>query len=117
MREVDYCSGACLAIPAELFRELGGFDARYAPAYYEDADLAFAVRAARRKVYYQPAATIVHFEGQTSGTDETAGVKRHQVVNRGTFAAKWAEALDDASRQRRRCSDSSAIAGRSCACS
>ena len=29
---------------------LGGFDARYAPAYYEDTDLAFAVRAAGRKV-------------------------------------------------------------------
>ena len=42
---------------------------RYAPAYYEDTDLAFAVRAAGRRVYYQPDATIVHFEGQTSGTD------------------------------------------------
>src|SRR5690349_22274388 len=54
LREVDYCSGACVAMPTELFRDLGGFDARYAPAYYEDADLAFAVRAAGRKVYYQP---------------------------------------------------------------
>ena len=93
VREADYCSGACVAIPVELFRELGGFDTRYAPAYYEDADLAFAVRAAGRKVYYQPAATIVHFEGQTSGTDETTGVKRHQVVNRATFADKWSTAL------------------------
>lgn len=93
VREVDYCSGACLAIPTALFRELSGFDTRYAPAYYEDADLAFAVRAAGRKVYYQPFATIMHFEGQTSGTDETTGVKRHQVVNQGTFAAKWPGAL------------------------
>ncbi|MCC6193000.1 MAG: glycosyltransferase [Burkholderiales bacterium] len=92
-REVDYCSGACLAIPADLFREAGSFDARYAPAYYEDADLAFAVRAAGRKVFYQPAATIVHFEGQTSGTDETSGVKRHQVINQGAFAQKWSAAL------------------------
>ncbi len=93
VREADYCSGACLAIPAALFRELGGFDSRYAPAYYEDTDLAFAVRAAGRRVYYQPFATVVHFEGQTSGTDETAGVKRHQVVNQGTFAAKWGATL------------------------
>lgn len=95
LREVDYCSGACIALPAELFRELGGFDARYAPAYYEDADLAFAVRAAGRKVYYQPASTVVHFEGQTSGTDTSSGVKRHQVVNKETFAAKWSPALLD----------------------
>ncbi|MEO8346504.1 MAG: glycosyltransferase, partial [Betaproteobacteria bacterium] len=93
LREADYCSGACLAIPRALFHELGGFDTGYAPAYYEDVDLAFAVRAAGRKVFYQPFATIVHFEGQTSGTDETVGVKRHQVVNQATFAAKWGNAL------------------------
>ena len=89
LREADYCSGACVAIPAALFRELGGFDERYAPAYYEDTDLAFAVRAARRRVYYQPAAKIVHFEGQTSGTDEGAGIKQYQAANRAKFAAKW----------------------------
>jgi GT2 family glycosyltransferase/glycosyltransferase involved in cell wall biosynthesis len=93
VREVDYCSGACLAIPAQFFRELGGFDARYAPAYYEDADLAFAVRAAGRKVYYQPFASVVHFEGQTSGTDASTGVKRHQVINQQTFADKWSTTL------------------------
>jgi GT2 family glycosyltransferase/glycosyltransferase involved in cell wall biosynthesis len=95
LREVDYCSGACVALATDFFRELGGFDARYAPAYYEDADLAFSVRAAGRKVYYQPASTIVHFEGQTSGTDLASGVKRHQVVNKETFAAKWSPALLD----------------------
>ena len=35
----------------------------------------------------------MHFEGQTSGTDETTGVKRQQVVNRDTFETKWASAL------------------------
>src|SRR5699024_8294287 len=85
----DYCSGACLAFRRNFFLALGGFDARYAPAYYEDTDLAFAVRAAGRKVYYQPAATVVHFEGQTSGTDASTGVKRHQAINRATFRHKW----------------------------
>ncbi len=93
VREVDYCSGACIATPAALFGELGGFDARYAPAYYEDTDLAFAVRAAGRKVYYQPRATVVHFEGQTSGTELGSGVKRHQVLNQRVFAEKWAGEL------------------------
>jgi GT2 family glycosyltransferase/glycosyltransferase involved in cell wall biosynthesis len=93
LREADYCSGACLAIPADLFAEVGGFDTRFAPAYYEDVDLAFAVRAAGRKVFYQPAATVVHFEGQTSGTDTASGVKRHQVVNQSAFAGKWSQPL------------------------
>jgi GT2 family glycosyltransferase len=93
LREADYCSGACLAIRRDLFHALGGFDRRYAPAYYEDADLAFAVRAAGFKLYYQPAATVVHFEGVTSGTDTGSGVKRHQVVNQAAFAEKWAAEL------------------------
>lgn len=93
LREVDYCSGACVAVRADFFRQLGGFDRRYAPAYYEDTDLAFAVRAAGRKVYYQPAAKVVHFEGQTAGTDLASGVKRHQELNRHAFVEKWAPVL------------------------
>ncbi|MGH9269369.1 MAG: glycosyltransferase family 2 protein, partial [Acidimicrobiales bacterium] len=53
VREVDYCSGACLMVRRELFEQAGGFDARYAPAYYEDADLAFTARKLGYKVLYQ----------------------------------------------------------------
>ena len=69
VREVDYCSGAAIAVPRALFARLGGFDTRYTPAYYEDTDLAFAVRAAGLRVLYQPASRVVHMEGATSGTD------------------------------------------------
>ncbi len=92
-REVDYCSGACIMLRTELFRTLGGFDARYAPAYYEDTDLAFRVREAGLKVRYQPAARIIHHEGITSGTDLNSGAKRYQEVNRGKFLQRWQEEL------------------------
>ncbi len=92
-REVDYCSGASLMIPRELFRSLGGFDPVYAPAYYEDVDLAFRVRAAGRKVYVQPNSEIVHHEGATSGTDVSSGVKRYQEINRDKFRARWSAEL------------------------
>ncbi|HVT31933.1 MAG TPA: glycosyltransferase [Rhodanobacteraceae bacterium] len=92
-READYCSGAAIVLRTEWFRRLGGFDARYAPAYYEDTDLAFAVRSAGLKVYCEPAATVVHFEGVTSGTDIASGIKRYQAVNHEKFAEKWKLAL------------------------
>ncbi len=92
-READYCSGAAILLRTDLFRRLGGFDTRYAPAYYEDTDLAFAVRAAGYKVYYEPASTVVHFEGITSGTDTTSGIKRFQTINHAKFAEKWKLAL------------------------
>ena len=91
--EVDYVSGAALAIRAALFREIGGFDSLYAPAYYEDTDLAFAARARGRRVLYQPASTVVHLEGATAGTDIASGTKANQARNRGRFAKKWSGVL------------------------
>lgn len=88
-RPVDYVSGAALAIPAELFRQLGGFDARFAPGYYEDTDLAFAVRAAGYQVRYTPDSMVIHSEGISSSGMETSGMKRFQAINQHTFADKW----------------------------
>ena len=94
VREVDYCSGALLATWRAVFVERGGFDTRFAPAYYEDTDFCFALRHAGRRVYYQPESVIVHFEGASSGTDVSAGVKRYQVVNQTKFVEKWQTALE-----------------------
>ena len=93
LRDADYVSGAAIAVPRALFTRLGGFDTRYAPAYYEDTDLAFAVRAAGHRVLYQPSAVVVHDEGATAGTDLGSGPKTAQVRNQPVFAAKWQEAL------------------------
>src|SRR5438128_1066088 len=93
LREVDYCSAAALMIPKSLFQSVGGFDPRYAPAYYEDTDLAFKVRQAGYKVLYQPLSEVIHYEGATGGTDITTGTKKYQYINRSTFAKTWAAEL------------------------
>jgi GT2 family glycosyltransferase len=95
LRAVDYCSGASLAVRRTIFQELGGFDEHYAPAYYEDTDFAFRVREHGYQVYYQPLSVVVHFEGVSSGTDETdaSNVKRYQILNREKFFARWSQAL------------------------
>jgi GT2 family glycosyltransferase len=102
VREVDYCSGALLATRRALFEQIGGFDDRYRPAYYEDADYCFAVRQRGFRVYYQPECAVVHLEGASSGTDLSRGVKQYQVLNQAKFAEKWSGAL---SRQAPRPSD------------
>jgi GT2 family glycosyltransferase/glycosyltransferase involved in cell wall biosynthesis len=93
LRDVDYCSGASIMVPRALFEQLGGFDLTFAPAYYEDTDLAFAVRQMGLRVIYQPFSRVIHFEGITSGTDLTQGVKSYQVVNQKKFLAKWQSVL------------------------
>ena len=89
VRRVDYCSGASLLLPTDLFRNLGGFDELYLPAYCEDSDLAFRVRASGREVYYTPFSTVIHHEGVSHGTDTGAGIKAYQVVNQGKFLERW----------------------------
>ncbi|WP_164739744.1 glycosyltransferase [Xanthomonas sp. BRIP62411] len=93
VRAMDYCSGAAIALPRALLQTLGGLDRRYMPAYYEDTDLAFAVRAAGHRVLVQPASVVVHDEGTSNGTDTRTGVKAYQVRNQGVFADKWQQTL------------------------
>jgi O-antigen biosynthesis protein len=93
VRDADFCSGAAIAISRELFAGMGGFDAHYAPAYYEDTDLAFRVRARGLRVLYQPAAEIFHLEGVSHGRDLSSGIKAYQVTNAGKFYERWQQKL------------------------
>ncbi|MCV6638748.1 glycosyltransferase family 2 protein [Candidatus Albibeggiatoa sp. nov. NOAA] len=92
-REVDYCSGASLMIRTELWQHWGGFDERYAPAYYEDTDLCFTARSKGYKVMYCHDSQVIHHEGITSGTDVTQGFKAFQVINHKKFYQKWRDVL------------------------
>lgn len=95
VKEADYCSGASLLISRALWDRLGGFDEHYLPAYYEDTDLAFRVRAAGLQVLYQPDSVVVHHEGISHGTAlDGGGVKAHQVVNLGKFRDRWKTVLE-----------------------
>lgn len=92
-RDTDYVSGASILVPTALFRELGGFDTRYAPAYYEDTDLALQIRERGLRVIVQPSSRVIHFEGVSSGRDEEAGAKRNQARNSQIFRRKWSSRL------------------------
>jgi len=94
VKEIDYSSGASLLLRTELWNKLGGFDEHYVPAYCEDSDLAFKVRLAGKKVYYQPESVIVHYEGVSNGTDTGSGIKAYQVENQKKFRERWLEVLD-----------------------
>lgn len=93
VKEVDYISGAAIMIKQNLWIEIGGFDERYVPAYFEDSDLAFEVRKHGYKVMFQPNSVVVHFEGISHGVDVSEGVKRYQELNKSKFIEKWAATL------------------------
>ncbi len=93
LRPVDYCSGAALLVRASVFAGQGGFDERYAPAYCEDVDLAFQLRALGLHTYYQPRARVIHLEGASYGTDPSMSGKTAQLRNQRVLARSWAGEL------------------------
>jgi GT2 family glycosyltransferase len=93
VRQVDYCSAASLLVRSEVFQRVGRFDERYAPAYFEDADLCFRLHAIGLRTLYQPRSQIIHFEGVSHGCDTAVGVKSYQTTNRQTFVRIWADVL------------------------
>lgn len=93
LRDVDYVSGASIALPRRLWLELGGFDELFVPAYAEDADLAFRVRAAGWRTVVQPLSQLLHFEGISSGTDLGSGAKAYQVQNLRKLHDRWSGVL------------------------
>ena len=93
-REVDYGSAAALMVRGQLWTEVGGFDERYLPMYYEDADLCFEAHERGWRVLYEPRAVVMHVEGATAGTDLEEGHKRYQEANRPKFVEKWRARLE-----------------------
>lgn len=99
VKEVDYISGACILLSKKLWKKIGGFDEIYAPAYYEDSDLAFTIRKLGYKVMYQPLSQVIHHEGYSHGKDETVlnnefAIKHTQAINCKKFYDKWKSVLD-----------------------
>ena len=89
VKEVDYISGCSIMVRKDFWLGVGGFDERFAPAYYEDADLAFQARANGYRVVYQPLSVITHFEGVSHGKDLAASQRMYIEINHFKFREKW----------------------------
>ena len=66
-RHVDWVSGVCLLIRRADLVAAGLLDERYF-MYFEDVELCAAVRAANRRVLFEPRAEIVHLRGRSASS-------------------------------------------------
>ncbi|WP_160123792.1 methyltransferase domain-containing protein [Rhodovarius lipocyclicus] len=89
-RSVDCVTGACFVIRSEVWRDLEGFDQVYAPAFYEEFDLAFRARSKGLDVVYEPRSRVVHLGSNSYGPERR---DRLSSINQGTFAKRFAEEL------------------------
>lgn len=87
-RDVDWVSGAVVFLRRDALDAVGGWNERYF-MYVEDVELCWRLRAAGRRVVYEPAAGAVHVQGVS--TDRHAYrmiVEHHRSLFR--FAAqRW----------------------------
>jgi hypothetical protein len=65
-RDVDYCSGAFLMTPRELFHKMGGLDTAFSPGYFEDLDYCIRLWRAGWRIVYLPDIALLHFESASS---------------------------------------------------
>ncbi len=70
-RDCDYVTGAAFAFKSALIREIGYFDERFTPAYFEELD--FCVRARRKnyRIRYVHTARVLHHESTSTGKFST----------------------------------------------
>ncbi|MFO7570394.1 MAG: glycosyltransferase [Smithellaceae bacterium] len=92
VREVHYCSGACLLLKKELFERVGMFDECFLPAYYEETDLCMRIREMGLKIIYQPEVSVIHYEfGSAASMEDVLDL---QKMNQKKFFHKWQNHLD-----------------------
>ena len=89
-RVVDYVAGACLATRRASFHGVGGFDASFGLAYYEDVDLCCRLRSAGYDVVVEPRSVVTHALGVSSDQE----LKDHlEARNQLLFVARWRHAF------------------------
>jgi GT2 family glycosyltransferase len=91
---VNHASAACLLMKKSIFNRLAGFDLRYEPAYFEDADLSAKLMTIGGSIRYCPTSVIYHVENVTS-KDPRIGFDFGNLIaiNRLKFVDRWGEFL------------------------
>jgi GT2 family glycosyltransferase len=70
-RELSACTGACLALKRDVYREVGGLNEVHLPVAFNDVDLCIRLRQRGYKIIWTPFAELYHLESASRGPDTT----------------------------------------------
>jgi O-antigen biosynthesis protein len=79
-------TGACMAIRKKIFKELGGFDEKFA-VLYNDVDLCLRMWERGYKIVYTPYAELIHYESATRDKNQLSRAEKEKEFN--YFIKKW----------------------------
>ena len=89
--DVLFCAAASMLTRRSLFEAVGGFDAGYFPAYYEDADLCLKVLAHGLTTRIEAASQVVHRHSASTTSSYAWFLTR---VNQERFVQRWSALLE-----------------------
>ncbi|GJD34385.1 glycosyltransferase family 2 protein [Methylobacterium aerolatum] len=87
--EVSAVTGACLAMRAEVFAQVGGFDAQALKVAFNDVDLCLKVRAAGYRIVWTPFASLIHHESKSRGPEDTPEKKARFEGETRVMLGRW----------------------------
>lgn len=92
--DVTHISAACFLLKKSTFERVNGFDFRYEPAYFEDADLTAKIATLGLKIRYVPKSEVIHVENATS-KEPDIGFNFGSLIgtNRMKFVERWGDFL------------------------
>lgn len=96
-RRCDYVVGACCIVSSAAWELTGGFDPQYDPCFFEDTDLAWAIRKSGKEVWQVGGVLVKHSYGVCVRRDGQSVNWRGQQVdlhsltfrNMELFKKKW----------------------------
>lgn len=95
--EADAVTAACMAVRADAFAAVGGFDERYENGL-EDIDLCLKLRLAGHRIVYRGDIDLIHHEGASRGTGamlwSTPTRLAAMARNDRLFISRWGTQLD-----------------------
>ncbi len=89
-RDVDYSSAACWLMRRADFTRLAGFSPDYAPAYFEDVDLALRVWQSGGRCRLVVGRSVIHHHAPPSASRTALALRSREV-----FEAKWRSVLEN----------------------
>ncbi|MCJ2060944.1 glycosyltransferase family 2 protein [Methylobacterium sp. J-048] len=91
--EVSAVTGACLAMRAEVFDAVGGFDAEALKVAFNDVDLCLKIRRAGYRIVWTPFAKLIHHESKSRGAEDTPEKRKRFEGEVLTMLDRWGPEL------------------------
>lgn len=91
--EASAVTGACLALRAEVFAAVGGFDAEALKVAFNDVDLCLRIRAAGYRIVWTPHAKLIHHESKSRGPEDTPEKKARFEAETRVMLGRWGAQL------------------------